>query len=59
MPLQKDNLTHKRNSFQKLGMGDKLINFGLGSSSTLLPPGSTATGLADARGLLYYSPYYF
>jgi hypothetical protein len=29
-------------------------NFGLGSSSALLPPGSTATSLADASGLLYY-----
>jgi hypothetical protein len=28
--------------------------FGLGSSSALLPPGSTATSLADAGGLLYY-----
>jgi hypothetical protein len=28
-------------------------NFGLGSSSALLPPGGTATIVADARGLLY------
>jgi hypothetical protein len=28
--------------------------FGLGSSSTLLPPGSTAASVAYARGLLYY-----
>jgi hypothetical protein len=28
-------------------------NFGLGSSSALLPPGSTSTSVADARGLLY------
>jgi hypothetical protein len=30
--------------------------FGLGSSSALLPPGSTAASVAYARGLLYYSP---
>jgi hypothetical protein len=29
-----------------------IYNFGLGSSSALLPPGGTATSVADARGLL-------
>jgi hypothetical protein len=38
---------------------DNNNNIGLGSSSALLPRGSTATSSADARGLLYYSPYYF
>jgi hypothetical protein len=28
--------------------------FKLGSSSALLPPGGTATSVADARGLLYH-----
>jgi hypothetical protein len=28
--------------------------FGLGSSSAVLPPGSTAASVAYARGLLYY-----
>jgi hypothetical protein len=30
------------------------FKFGLGSSSALLPPGGTATSVADARGLLYH-----
>jgi hypothetical protein len=30
------------------------FNFGLGSSSAILPPGGTATSVADARGLLYH-----
>jgi hypothetical protein len=32
-------------------------NFGLGSSSALLPPGSTATSSTYASGLLYYSSF--
>jgi hypothetical protein len=36
---------------------DNNNNFGLGSSSALLPPGSTATSLTYDSGLLYYSPF--
>jgi hypothetical protein len=35
----------------------KFFIFGLGSSSALLPPGGTATSVADARGLLYHMIY--
>jgi hypothetical protein len=32
-------------------------NFGLGYSSALLPPGSTAASVVYSRGLLHYSPF--